>query len=1062
MDTPTYSLQHNNGQVEASKKNTYKKSQLVDMTTFQLKEICIKEKIIKGIANTLDRNELINTILRFRGEEENLFIREVVEGGFERMEETLKRKLGSRKKGEEVIKNPAKMVLYRGLDLTQYDGYQVRFVPETEENYRLLGRENKKINLGEVAKELANTNVFLVGENHKLCSILNLTTDGNDPEHYFLTRNACQDIVTDKGRIYSLLFFPKQESEYLYHNYYDAKEAHTILNYYEVPLAELEIREVEETDTVLSIDFGTTNTTAAAYLGHNYIKEPDRSDVINNRIKLGEINVVHFLDETKARTTWKPLLPTLVSVADCADPKVIAYHFGYQAMKDTKVKFHDESFSVFYEMKRWVETYTTEQEIIDKAGNFTLVKRQEMIRKYLLYVIAGAEQRFKCRFKKLHLTSPVKLKEQFNHMFQEILPEYEINSVPMLDEGTAVLYNTISNLLEKKTYYDGERMSALIMDCGGGTTDLSSCEFTIRNQNASYRIDIETTYENGDTNFGGNNITYRIMEYLKVVFADYYGKKQGIRMEDFIEETDLDIYRMVDKYGRDTVYGKLDQAYEEAENFIPTRFRNYESRSRDEYYMVKNNFYFLFQIAEQLKKKFYESKGILRNCFHGDATGQGNNQKWGQYAKSNVGQYANAPVGQNTNAYLGQYAKSNLGEYSKSNLGQYGNANDQVGVYKSEQYGSQKLAYEVNEMLGEANDTGNAYSLENGGKIGQENPQELGNDLEHRNGIEYRNGLGHGRGLGQGNGYGNLTNNSMRSNNSMRNNSMSRENSYRQEDLAITKVDTWNLVIKDGDQLKVVHDYPDIVFSITEIELLIKSDIYWIVDRFLNEFYRNRTLEQFSILKLTGQSCRIDLFREVIKEFLPGKCIEFKPFGKGEDSIRDLKLACVRGAAKYVEDQVNGCCEIHLHSTRPRIPYSISAYTHEQEEKQLIYNLEQEKIYGTISRNKNMEQLELFLRDGDSKLKHRFLYQNDSKEYTPKTYEEIRNIYLIYQEFLIQEETDTIANNEVKFFVFAAKEQWGFYLVPVTREGTQLYLGKEAFYPFENNAWEVNFFDGEK
>ena len=59
-------------------------------------------------------------------------------------------------------------------------------------------------------------------------------------------------------------------------------------------------------------------------------------------------------------------------------------------------------------------------------------------------------------------------------MFQELLPEYDIDTAHMLDEGTAVIYNTIQNLIEKKRFYDGETIEALIMDCGGGTTDLSS------------------------------------------------------------------------------------------------------------------------------------------------------------------------------------------------------------------------------------------------------------------------------------------------------------------------------------------------------------------------------------------------------------------------------------------------------------------------------------------------------------------------------------------------------------------------------------------------------------
>lgn len=33
-----------------------------------------------------------------------------------------------------------------------------------------------------------------------------------------------------------------------------------------------------------------------------------------------------------------------------------------------------------------------------------------------------------------------------------------IDTQHMLDEGTAVIYNTIHNLIEKKKYYDGEEI----------------------------------------------------------------------------------------------------------------------------------------------------------------------------------------------------------------------------------------------------------------------------------------------------------------------------------------------------------------------------------------------------------------------------------------------------------------------------------------------------------------------------------------------------------------------------------------------------------------------------
>lgn len=129
-------------------------------------------------------------------------------------------------------------------------------------------------------------------------------------------------------------------------------------------------------------------------------------------------------------------------------------------------------------------------------------------------------------------SSPVKQKYYFRKMFQEILPEYAINQGVMLDEGMAVLYNTVSGMMEQDTLEENEEYEALMIDCGGGTTDLCSYRFHIQDRRAAYKIYMETTYENGDTDFGGNNLTYRIMQVLKIalVRAAGYENISGVRI----------------------------------------------------------------------------------------------------------------------------------------------------------------------------------------------------------------------------------------------------------------------------------------------------------------------------------------------------------------------------------------------------------------------------------------------------------------------------------------------------------------------------------------------------
>lgn len=71
------------GNINSTTKGRYYKRDLELMTTFLLREICIKEKILAGVINPLDRDDLIRVILRYRGAEENLLIKKYNEKGYE-------------------------------------------------------------------------------------------------------------------------------------------------------------------------------------------------------------------------------------------------------------------------------------------------------------------------------------------------------------------------------------------------------------------------------------------------------------------------------------------------------------------------------------------------------------------------------------------------------------------------------------------------------------------------------------------------------------------------------------------------------------------------------------------------------------------------------------------------------------------------------------------------------------------------------------------------------------------------------------------------------------------
>ncbi|WP_237163321.1 molecular chaperone [Paenibacillus sp. BIHB 4019] len=890
----------------------YSLAELEQMTTHQLRSICHQERIVKGVVEAQSREELVRIVLKYRGADESLFIDEYEEQGFERLEYALQHYLNTPLRDAASIHIPAKITIYNGLPLGRRDGYQVRapHVPS-----------------------VCESNVLIVNEQEEVCGILRLVKDGLEPGVFMLCADKNTVYRRTANRNYSLLLFRKQDSEYLYKAYYSNRLMPPAnLHYWRMPVSELDIREVEQTQAVLAIDFGTSNTTAGAFLDYGFIAEPSSHDILNGKLRLGTINYVSFAKTAEGDVAggdflhsggsgmgvastagWIEMLPTAIGVADCADMGDIKYTYGYEAMRQLKHNAHAGRTSVFLGMKRWVNGIGKMEEVSDASGNTAVLRRSELIRAYLLHVIQTAEHQFKCRFKHLHFTSPVKLKEPFMAMFQEVLDDdYVIETEHALDEGMAVLYNTIADQIEQDRYMEGETFEALVIDCGGGTTDLSSCRFRIEEGRISYNIDIRTAYENGDTNFGGNNLTYRVMQYIKIVFADYYARGRVLTdLDELIGIPGADLFRHVDEYGVTAVYEPLEQRYREAERVLPTRFKQYENRTRDDYWRVRRNFYFLWELAEELKVAFFRRTSTFRRKF------------------------------------------------------------------------------EIAEQ------TARSGRMDRGD-----------NDLE------------------------------------------------------VMPIAGWCLSLNEGGRFTDRHDSPDAVFTVNEMSKLLRADIYNIVRAFLEDFYEDGRLQQYAMIKLTGQSCRIEAFREALKEFVPGRSIEFGLKADEAGKVPELKLACLRGAIRYLTARKLGQIQTTVTRSAPVVPYTVTAYTHQGGEKVLISSMEQlSRMRGAVSRLMHVSEVAFYLKSGDDKLQRKYVYDNSRSVYNAALYEEIA---ALYGEQIPQEETDLIVNGEVKFFVVTGENQWGFHIVPVARMQEQLLLGEKRLFTFEDDLSELDFFDGLK
>lgn len=856
----------------------YNREELEKLTTLQLREICKIEKIVIGVAYKLDRNYMIQTILKYRGQQQFEYIQFDTES---RNREVFK-KLKSYLKyidAEKQFKIPVRIAAYLDNDITLDDQYTVT----TDRQY--------------------GANVLLLDEQKNICGIWHMV---EKQQQYYLVNDHNMmklDIKQAMYKNYSLGFLDSSTSRAFYGYYHGlSKLSPTVYPCYTKTISELLIACTEQIDTTLVIDFGTSNTALGAYMEERQYSEHTKKELQKRGIQFGQIDKVSFeVIDSQGEKTVAETIPTVISIKDCSDNSNIVYRYGYDAVYTALKDSYGGKASIFYEMKKWINSYEKIEEVYDEKGNIAFVARKEILKQYFYYIIHTAEQRHKCRYKKLHITSPIRQKQQFLMMYQEILGEdYTILTDTALDEGIAVLYNSIANQIKNANFDEHEKYKALVIDCGGGTTDLTSCVYTIQDNRITYQLHLKTVYANGDIHFGGNNITYRIMQYLKVLFSNYYEQKRVLSISDVIQPNRTEIYGFVDEFGRDVLYETLEKQYILCEDSIPTQFAKYKESDTESYNKVRSNFYFLWNLAENIKLDFYGEKGITRTVFH------------------------------------------------------------EQGMKKN------------------------------------------------------------------------------------------------YHDTKIIAEQTWKLNVKKQD-LQLTTDLPEIVVDKQEIDLLIKGDIYYIVKKFIEPLYYEDLLQDYSFIKLTGQTSRIDLFREAMKEYMAGKMIET---AKGKKTAQHYKLSCVEGAIQYENAKKIGFIAPTLTDEVPITPYQLTALTYNDTEVVMMSSFEKiSKTYGFVSKNIETETIDLLLKNQENVVLHIYKLMVNYQQFRQTTYEQTS---AEYADKILQDDIDNITENEMKLFTFSYGDKWGFYTLPIARKYGQLMIGEKKYFPFESDEWESSFFDGTK
>ena len=856
---------------------SYREEDLRNMTILQLQDVCQREGIIHAALDRLDRDELINLVMTYRGTRERLLLKKYSESSMARLNKSLSQAHIIEMPCDK-LRLPSKISLFAGLDTDFFDDYRVSYMPE-----------------------LDGVNAFVLDKDWGICAVLRLVGYPGNEDDLFLTRLAEFPCRESDVRDYRLMLCPQKYSDELTSLYDEAISAPSEAQAYIIPLLAYEVCIPKDAPMPLAIDFGTSNTAAGVYMSNLYFSGIERH-VKPGLLKPDSINYLPFLSPTGEAI---PVLPTVIGV-ERIDGAEITWRYGFAADGMMAQGYLGQGVCVFYDIKRWAASFEETETLSDSEGRQLIMTRKDIIKAYLQHIIRSAEQRFKCRFKKLFLSYPVKQRERFISLYRELFAEYDIMESEMFDEGIAVLFDIVGTIIDTKQYKENAETHALILDCGGGTTDQSSMSFRIRTGRAAYEIDITTAYEDGDTDFGGNSLTFRIMQLLKIEaarqLADNNGQQAaGGLLKSLAEITkgfSFDQYRAVDDVGREIVYKELEEAYRQAEGIIPTRYRDYEYSGRDDYYMVYNNFHYLFTLAERVKKAFFGNDQILRIVVTSE----------------------DVPPGPDT---------------------------------------------------------------------------------------------------------------------------------------VLIQAQLWKLATREKGTLAVRKHLPEIGINTYQASAVFKADIYDIFRRFVGRLYDGNQLGQYRIVKLTGQSCKIGLFRDSLKEYVPGALIRQGQSAQGDNF--QLKLTCLGGAIRYLRDKTLGYAKVDIHYGRPALPYILTAFTHNMEQVTLIKSLDREHVSGMVSRHIAASEVELTLSDTRGNKKYQFLMSCDPASFQKVTYAQIEEKYGSH---IPQDEVDIIENGEVRYFIWADAGQWGFSLVPVARRDEDLHIGPQQLRSFENESWMVNYFDG--
>lgn len=548
----------------------YTLRELQAMPDYRLHDICRRKKIMTSSAGSSDsrlpREEMIKYIFRYYGKEEDSFsVKQGVDCFSSEILDAI-RKYGRKKNTKELkrtISIPNTIISYKEFSMLLRD--QVRI--GNAEEYECCIMLDEEGNLA---------GVFLLRE-------------WNSKKYLTCQREWVNDRESNQ---YQFLFFDHKGTYHIINLFNSGKTSRISageLDYEQVETDRFLRAEAEESSAVLFLDFG---------LGGMAAKVLDEKS---------EERGVYFRDpvcDTCHDCGACMICPGFLKVDSIDGEGKISFSFGYDADGPEYQEGCLSEQTFIREIRRFLEKDGQTFLLTDALGNSKAVQTRELVEAYLRYIIAAAESCLKKKIHKVCFVLTERQKRNYKQYLQEMLPDYEIISDYVPDKAAAVFFEDFDRSLKEQKVMD-QTGKMLILDCGMGTSSLVSCFYSVVDTKVTYRLDIKTEYIREATVFGGNNLTYRILQLLK-----YKAFDPNYRLPAEFQDS----FDRIDEQGDTScIYFHFDKGYKELAARFPTDVLEYSQISKKFRLKIRHNYEILWDLAEKIKVLFFSDRAEY--CF---------------------------------------------------------------------------------------------------------------------------------------------------------------------------------------------------------------------------------------------------------------------------------------------------------------------------------------------------------------------------------------------------------------------------------------------------------------